>query len=84
VNQRRGVTAQDGLMEADIDEAQLKQQLASASGRVIGIVDASKFGVVAFSAFALPHEIDRIITDIGAPAAIVEELRARDIIVDLV
>jgi DeoR/GlpR family transcriptional regulator of sugar metabolism len=80
----RGVTAQDGLMEADIDEAQLKQQLASASGRVIGIVDASKFGVVAFSAFALPHEIDRIITDIGAPAAIVEELRARDIIVDLV
>ena len=80
----RGVTAPDGLMESDIDEAQLKQQMASASGRVIGIVDSSKFGIVAFSAFALPHEIDRIITDEGAPTSIVKELRERDIAVTLV
>lgn len=80
----RGVTARDGLMESEIDEAQLKQQMASAAGRVIGIVDSSKFGTMAFSAFALPHEIDRIITDEGAPAAIVKELRERGITVDLV
>lgn len=80
----RGVTPQDGLMEADLDEAQLKQQLVSAAGLVIGIVDSSKFGSVAFSAFALPHEIDRIITDEHAPAAVVDALRARDIAVDLV
>jgi DeoR/GlpR family transcriptional regulator of sugar metabolism len=80
----RGVTAADGLTETDIDEAQLKQQLVSASGRVIGIVDSSKFGTVAFSAFALPHEIDRIIADEAAPAAIVEGLREQEIIVDLV
>jgi DeoR/GlpR family transcriptional regulator of sugar metabolism len=80
----RGVTARDGLMESDLDEAQLKQQLVSASGLVVGIVDSSKFGMVAFSAFALPHEIDRIITDEGAPAAMVADLRALNITVDLV
>jgi DeoR/GlpR family transcriptional regulator of sugar metabolism len=80
----RGVTARDGLMESDLDEAQLKQQLVSASGLVVGISDSSKFGMVAFSAFALPHEIDRIITDERAPAAIVAELRTLNIAVDLV
>jgi DeoR/GlpR family transcriptional regulator of sugar metabolism len=80
----RGVTARDGLMESEIDEAQLKQQLVSAAGLVVGIVDSSKFGAVAFSAFALPHEIDRIITDMRAPEPIVRELRAQDIQVDLV
>jgi DeoR/GlpR family transcriptional regulator of sugar metabolism len=80
----RGLTARDGLMESEISEAQLKQQMVSASGLVIGIVDSSKFGIVAFSAFALPHEIDRIITDEGAPALMVSELRERDITVTLV
>lgn len=80
----RGVTAQDGLMESEMDEAQLKQQMVSASGVVVGIVDSSKFGVVSFSAFALPHEIDRIITDEGAPDAVVGALRARGVAVDLV
>ncbi len=80
----RGLTARDGLMEIDIDEAQLKQQLVSTARLVIGIVDSSKFGAMAFSAFALPHEIDRIITDDGAPAPMVRELRERGIIVDLV
>jgi DeoR/GlpR family transcriptional regulator of sugar metabolism len=80
----RGVTARDGLMESDLDEAQLKQQFVSASGLVVGIVDSSKFATLAFSAFALPHEIDRIITDERAPAAIVAELRAGGASVDLV
>jgi len=80
----RGVTARDGLMESEIDEAQLKQQMASASSLVVGIVDSSKFGTLAFSAFALPHEIDRIITDDAAPPAIVSELRAQGVKIDLV
>ena len=80
----RGGTARDGLMESELDEAQLKQQLVSAARTVVGIVDSSKFGALAFSAFALPHEIDRIITDQRAPAAMVEELRALNIVVDLV
>ena len=80
----RGITARDGMMETDIDEAQLKQQFVSASSRVVGLVDASKFGVIAFSAFALPHEISQVITDQAAPAPMVGELRERGIVVDLV
>jgi DeoR/GlpR family transcriptional regulator of sugar metabolism len=80
----RGVTARDGLMEADIEEAQLKQQMASASEVVVGIADASKFGATSFSAFALPQEINRIITDESASPQIVEELRSQGVRVDLV
>jgi DeoR/GlpR family transcriptional regulator of sugar metabolism len=80
----RGVTARDGLMETDLNEALLKQRMVKASGVVVGIVDASKFGSTFFSVFALPQEIDRIITDTRAPASTVKELRAHSISVDLV
>jgi DeoR/GlpR family transcriptional regulator of sugar metabolism len=80
----RGVNARDGLMESEIEEAQLKQQMVSASGVVVGIVDSSKFGATAFSAFALPPEIDRIITDESAPDDMVSDLRSQGITVDLV
>jgi len=80
----RSVNARDGLMESDIEEAQLKQQMVSASGVVVGVVDSSKFGGTAFSAFALPQEIDRIITDDNAPSDIVDQLRSQGLTVDLV
>jgi DeoR/GlpR family transcriptional regulator of sugar metabolism len=80
----RSVNARDGLMESDIEEAQLKQQMVSASGVVVGVVDSSKFGGTAFSAFALPQEIDRIITDDNTPSDIVDQLRSQGLTVDLV
>lgn len=80
----RAVTAQDGLMESDLEEAYLKQQMVSASSVVVGIVDGSKFGTISFNAFALPSEIDRIVTDGGAPPPIVADLRAQGVTVTLV
>jgi DeoR/GlpR family transcriptional regulator of sugar metabolism len=80
----RGVTARDGLMETDLDEAQLKQRMVKASNTVVGLVDASKFGAKFFSVFALPEEIDRIITDVRTPASVVSDLQSRNIRVDLV
>ncbi len=80
----RAVTSKDGLMESDIEEAELKQQMVSASAVVIGIVDSSKFGVTAFSAFALPQEIDTIITDEGAPAEVIKDFHAQSVKVILV
>ena len=80
----RGVTGRDGLMESEIDEAQLKRQMASAAGRVVGLVDSSKFGVMSFTAFALPRELDRVITDKEAPREIVAELEGNGVHVDLV
>jgi DeoR/GlpR family transcriptional regulator of sugar metabolism len=80
----RALNAADGLMEANIEEAQMKQQMMRACGVVVGIVDSSKFGATSFSAFALPHEIHRIITDTHAPPSVVVDLRAQGIAVDLV
>lgn len=80
----RGVSARDGLMESDIEEAQLKQQMVKASGMVVGIADSSKFGTMAFNVFAQPQEVDRVITDNEAPADIVSDLRRQDITVTLV
>jgi DeoR/GlpR family transcriptional regulator of sugar metabolism len=80
----RALTARDGLLEGDLDETQLKQRMVAASREVIGIVDASKFADASFSAFALPHEIGRIISDSAAPAEAVEALRAQGVLVDLV
>jgi DeoR/GlpR family transcriptional regulator of sugar metabolism len=73
-----------GLMEADLEEGQLKQRLVQIAAVTVGLVDSSKFGTTALNVFALPHEIDRIITDDAAPAAIVAALRAQQILVDLV
>ncbi|MGA7730765.1 MAG: hypothetical protein WCD37_05785 [Chloroflexia bacterium] len=72
----------DGLVESDIEEAQLKQQMVSGSTVVVGIVDSSKFGTTAFNVFALPQELDRIITDENAPTAIIDGLRAQGVRVD--
>src|SRR6476469_1688405 len=78
------VTARDGLMEADLDEAQLKQLMVSVSADVVAVVDSCKFGDMSFSVFAQPHEIRRIVTDSGAQPATVDALRAQGIAVDLV
>jgi DeoR/GlpR family transcriptional regulator of sugar metabolism len=80
----RGVTPPDGLMESDLDEAQLKQRMVKISSTVVGIIDASKFGAKFFSVFALPKEINRIITGLRVPAATVSELQASQIQVTLV
>ncbi|GAB4127848.1 MAG: DeoR/GlpR family DNA-binding transcription regulator [Roseiflexaceae bacterium] len=79
-----GVTGRDGLTETDLDEAQLKQWMVRVSGMVIGVVDSQKFGIAQLNAFALPRELDRVITDTAAPPAIINELRSQDVIVDLV
>lgn len=78
------VTAQDGLMETDLDEATLKQSVVKVSSKVVGIADSSKFGITSFSVFALPEEIDLLITDTNAPPEMVESLRAQDVQVALV
>lgn len=80
----RGLTPRDGMTETDLHESQLKRQMAEAARRVVGVVDSSKIGQVHLSAFALPHEIDQIITDTHAPPETAAELRSLGIDVDLV
>jgi DeoR/GlpR family transcriptional regulator of sugar metabolism len=71
-------------MEGNLDEAQLKQLMVQASSTVVGIVDSSKFDDLSFSVFARPTEIQRLITDDGAPPLTLAALRAAGVQVDLV
>jgi len=80
----RGLTARDGLTEADLAEATVKQRMVRQSARVVGVLDSAKCGATYLSAFALPHEIDQIITDTNAPLELVDALRGQGIVVDLV
>ncbi|MBC8159813.1 MAG: DeoR/GlpR transcriptional regulator [Roseiflexaceae bacterium] len=80
----RGISAKDGMTETDLNESTLKRQMVEAARTVVGVIDSSKFGQVHLSAFALPHEIDRVITDQGTPESMIEALRAAQIVVDVV
>lgn len=80
----RGVSVRDGLTETDLSESNLKRLMVEAARSVVGVVDSSKFGQVHLSAFAFPHEIDRLITDSSMPASSIEEMRAVGITVDVV
>ena len=80
----RGLSASDGMTETDLGESSLKHQMVENARMVVGVVDSSKIGQVYLSAFALPHEIDRLIMDTAADPVVVETLHNTGIVVDLV
>jgi DeoR/GlpR family transcriptional regulator of sugar metabolism len=62
----------------------MKRRMVERSREVIVIADASKWNRISFAAFATLDQVDRIITDEGAPADLVRALRDRGIQVTLV
>lgn len=80
----RGLTLEEGLTDINQYEVELKRRMVERSKEVIAIVDASKWGQVAFAAFAFLGQVDRIIADAAAPAEMVAALRKRGIEVTLV
>ena len=80
----RGFTLEQGLTEISLEEAQIKRSVTARCQKVVGLIDARKWGQVASMAFASLDEIDAIITDDGAPDALVEEVRQQGIEVHIV
>lgn len=70
-----GFSLESGLMEANVDEAQLKQHMIRAASSVIALVDSSKFGKAGLKAFATVDQINHIITDDEIHPDIVQALR---------
>ncbi len=58
-----GITAEAGLTEVHIAEAQLKEKALAAAEKVIALVDAGKFGKVDLTSFARLDQIDHLFTD---------------------
>jgi len=80
----RGLTVEEGLTDVDSLEVEMKRAMAAACKEVIAVVDSSKWGHLAVASFVSTDRLSRVITDTGAPAAMVEALRARGIEVILV
>ncbi|MDQ2843885.1 MAG: DeoR/GlpR family DNA-binding transcription regulator [Acidobacteriota bacterium] len=74
-----GLDADVGLTTLDIMEAQLNQRMIASAAQVTVLADSSKFGHRSLSLIADFRDIRRVITDVGAPQAQVEKLRARGV-----
>ncbi len=79
-----GLTLEAGLTDPKILEIQVKRAMAQAAREVILLLDSSKFGVRSMMRVLDLEAIHTLVTDDGAPTAIVEALRARGIVVVLI
>lgn len=79
-----GLTLQEGLTDLNQYEVELKRLMVKRSKEVIGIIDATKWGQVAFSTFASLDQVDQIISDEPVPAGMVSALQSRGVKVTLV
>ena len=71
----RGLSLERGLMDLNPEEVRLKQELAAACERVIGIFDRTKWQRSALLSFVPAERVDAIVTDRGAPSELVQAWR---------
>jgi DeoR/GlpR family transcriptional regulator of sugar metabolism len=75
----RGLSLERGLMDLNPEEVRLKQELAAACERVIGIFDGTKWNRSALLSFVPAERVDAIVTDAGAPDELVGAWRERGV-----
>lgn len=75
----RGLSFERGLMDLNPEEVRLKQEMAAACERVIGIFDRTKWRRSALLSFAPSERVDAIVTDSGAPEELVHAWRDRGV-----
>src|SRR2546423_9253325 len=72
----RGLSLERGLMDLNPDEVRIKQEMADACERVIGILDGTKWHRSALLSFCPSDHVDAIVTDSSAPVEEVDAWRA--------
>lgn len=78
-----GFTLASGLSDATPEEAEIKRLMVAGAHEVIAIADHTKWGRAAFATFCRTEEITTVLSDAGAPAAMVAALEERSIPVRL-
>lgn len=68
-----------GLMEADLQEANLKRQILRSATYVVALIDSSKFNRVGLKPFATIDQISHLVTDDGIAPEMLERLRKSNI-----
>jgi DeoR/GlpR family transcriptional regulator of sugar metabolism len=71
-----GLSLPEGLTDVSADEAEVKRRLVARCRQAVAVLDATKWGQIGLASFAQLEEIDTIITDLNAPAGMVEQVRA--------
>lgn len=79
-----GITVEDGLTDVSEAEARVKRPLVAMCRRVIGLVDATKWGRTGIASFAMVRDVDKVISDREAPAAMVAAVHEVGVEVTLV
>jgi DeoR/GlpR family transcriptional regulator of sugar metabolism len=75
----RGLSLERGLMDLNPDEVRIKQAMAEACERVIGIFDGTKWHRSALLSFVPAGRVHGIVTDAGAPGEAMEAWRSRGV-----
>lgn len=80
----RGFTPEQGMMESDLREAQMKRAMAETAARKIALVDHAKFGEIFVATSLLPEEIDLLIVDQGLSKPLRQSLETAQITAEYV
>ncbi|MFO7635465.1 MAG: DeoR/GlpR family DNA-binding transcription regulator [Caldilinea sp.] len=75
----RGFSPEQGMMESDLREAQMKRAMAETAGRKVALLDHAKYGDTFVATSLLPEEIDLLIIDNKLPEASRQALEAAQI-----
>jgi DeoR/GlpR family transcriptional regulator of sugar metabolism len=79
-----GINVPEGLTDVSAEEAEVKRPLVAMCRQVMAVLDATKWGQVGVASFASLEQVDRVITDMDAPADLVELVRSCGVEVILV
>jgi DeoR/GlpR family transcriptional regulator of sugar metabolism len=62
-----GFSIENGLTEVDLNEAQFKRAMVAAAGKLVALIDSSKFGKVDLTSYARVERVGHIFTDCDLP-----------------
>ncbi len=79
-----GISPAEGLTDVSLAEAEVKRPLIAMCRQVIAVLDATKWGRVGLASFAHLQQLHLVITDVRAPAALVDQVRRAGVEVVLV
>ena len=70
-----GIDVAGGLTEYNLDDAAIKRAAFAGARRRVAVADASKLAKVAFARICSIDELDVLVTDADAPAALLDDIR---------
>jgi DeoR/GlpR family transcriptional regulator of sugar metabolism len=79
-----GLSLSHGLTDVSADEAEIKRVFVEMCHQVIAVLDATKWGQVGLASFARFEQINKVITDLDAPADLIAQAQAAGVEIILV